>query len=138
DEMLRQAIKYAPKADYVIGCAAVADFTPEKRVNKKIPRDRQTREVSLKVTEDILSALTSRRRKGQYFAGFSLENGFDLLRAREKMSRKGLDMIILNPVSSMERETASAWILKGRAVRRFHNVSKKVLAREIWNEILNK
>ena len=51
-------------------------------------------------TEDILASLASRRAEGQLIVGFAAEHGGDARRrAREKLARKGADLIVLNDVS---------------------------------------
>src|SRR5262245_2958119 len=87
-------------ADVLVMAAAPADFRPLRAADEKIRRE-GTRglELNLQATEDILAALSSRRREGQTIVGFAAETNADVDRAREKLDRKGLDAIVLNDVS---------------------------------------
>jgi phosphopantothenoylcysteine decarboxylase / phosphopantothenate---cysteine ligase len=54
----------------------------------------------LEVTEDVIAALASDRHADQTFVGFAAEHGAEaIVRAREKLERKGLDAIVFNDVS---------------------------------------
>jgi phosphopantothenoylcysteine decarboxylase/phosphopantothenate--cysteine ligase len=81
--------------------AAVADFAPQSATAGKIPRE-ESGELSLRLgrTEDVLADLASRRSSGQTLVGFAAEHGADAVRrAREKLNRKGVDLIVFNDVS---------------------------------------
>jgi phosphopantothenoylcysteine decarboxylase / phosphopantothenate---cysteine ligase len=82
--------------------AAPADFRPEAAANEKLKRTGSL-DLHLESTEDILASLAARRRPGQIVVGFAAEHGGDALeRAREKLARKGADLIVLNDVSDPE------------------------------------
>jgi phosphopantothenoylcysteine decarboxylase / phosphopantothenate---cysteine ligase len=89
------------QADVLLMAAAVADFRPgEPAVDKikKAGRDRLS--IELEPTTDVLAALAGARREGQTVVGFAAEHGPDAVAgAREKLTRKGLDAIVLNDVS---------------------------------------
>ena len=59
----------------------------------------------LEPTEDILAGLDLRRTDEQTIVGFAAEHGNDVDRAREKLARKGIDLIVLNDIST--RRSAS-------------------------------
>jgi phosphopantothenoylcysteine decarboxylase / phosphopantothenate---cysteine ligase len=90
-------------ADVLVMAAAPADFRPRQAAGEKIHRE-GTRgfELDLEATEDILAALTSRRREDQTVIGFAAETDPDPARAREKLERKGADAIVFNDVSRSE------------------------------------
>jgi phosphopantothenoylcysteine decarboxylase / phosphopantothenate---cysteine ligase len=82
--------------------AAPADFRAAAPAEGKLRRS-DGLELSLEPTEDILAALSSRRREGQTVVGFAAEHGGEATeRARGKLERKGADMIVLNDVSNPE------------------------------------
>jgi phosphopantothenoylcysteine decarboxylase/phosphopantothenate--cysteine ligase len=90
-------------ADVLVMAAAPADFRPSRAAGEKIHREETGGfELDLEATEDILSALASRRREDQTIIGFAAETGTGLDRAREKLERKGADAIVLNDVSRSE------------------------------------
>ena len=89
--------------DVLVMAAAPADFRPKQAAGEKIHREGTSGfELDLEATEDILAALTSRRREGQTIVGFAAETDADIERAREKLERKGADAIVLNDVSRSE------------------------------------
>jgi phosphopantothenoylcysteine decarboxylase/phosphopantothenate--cysteine ligase len=80
--------------------AAVADYRPAEVLAAKRPKDTATWTLELEPTTDVLSLLGERRRNGQLLVGFAAETGAaGLERAREKLSRKGADLFVLNDVS---------------------------------------
>jgi phosphopantothenoylcysteine decarboxylase / phosphopantothenate---cysteine ligase len=81
--------------------AAVADFAPGQVATGKIERE-ATGDVSLHLerTEDVLGHLASLRTSAQTLVGFAAEHGGDASgRARDKLARKGVDLIVMNDVS---------------------------------------
>ena len=86
-------------ADVLLMAAAPADFRPAGVAAEKLKR-RDGLDLQLEPTEDILAALAAGRRAGQTIVGFAAEHGGDAVgRAREKLDRKGVDLIVLNDVS---------------------------------------
>ncbi len=86
-------------AHVLLMAAAPADFRPSEAAAGKLAR-REGLELRLEPTEDILAGLAARRAPGQTIVGFAAEHGGDAAgRAREKLERKGVDMIVLNDVS---------------------------------------
>jgi phosphopantothenoylcysteine decarboxylase/phosphopantothenate--cysteine ligase len=89
--------------DVLVMAAAPADFRPKQAAGEKIHREgRGGFELDLEATEDILAALTARRREGQTVVGFAAETDSDATRAREKLESKGADAIVFNDVSRPE------------------------------------
>jgi phosphopantothenoylcysteine decarboxylase/phosphopantothenate--cysteine ligase len=99
-DLEREALDRANGADVVVMAAAVADYRPAEALAAKRPKDTATWTLELEPTSDVLSALGQRRREGQLLVGFAAETGEPSLeRAREKLSRKGADLFVLNDVS---------------------------------------
>jgi phosphopantothenoylcysteine decarboxylase/phosphopantothenate--cysteine ligase len=87
-------------ADLVLMAAAVADYRPVERVDAKRPKDERTWQVELEPTHDVLQSLGERRTNGLVLVGFAAETGPDgLARAREKLSRKRVDLVVYNDVA---------------------------------------
>ena len=87
-------------ADLVLMAAAVAAYRPVERVDAKRPKDERTWQVELEPTHDVLQSLGERRTNGQVLVGFAAETGPDgLARAREKLSRKRVDLVVYNDVA---------------------------------------
>jgi phosphopantothenoylcysteine decarboxylase/phosphopantothenate--cysteine ligase len=101
-EELRRACAAAfPAADVLVMAAAVSDFRPVAPAGGKIKKDgRQGLTIELEATADVLAELSAARRPGQTLIGFAAEHGEGALdHARGKLTRKGLDAVVLNDVS---------------------------------------
>jgi phosphopantothenoylcysteine decarboxylase/phosphopantothenate--cysteine ligase len=90
----------APAADVVIMAAAVADFRPKATADTKLSKDDGVPELVLEPTPDILAGLAERRRSGQVLVGFAAETHDAVDRARRKLERKGVDLLVVNDVSA--------------------------------------
>jgi phosphopantothenoylcysteine decarboxylase/phosphopantothenate--cysteine ligase len=91
-----------PACDVLLMAAAVADFRPAKPADHKIKKSgpEALAEIELEPTEDILSRLATQRRAAQVLVGFAAEHGDGALAfGREKLVRKGLDVIVINDIS---------------------------------------
>ena len=86
--------------DVLVMAAAVADYRAAKGPHSgKISKARGDLAIDLEPTTDILGDVSSHR-EGQFLVGFAAEHGSESLgRAREKMERKQLDMIVFNDIS---------------------------------------
>jgi phosphopantothenoylcysteine decarboxylase/phosphopantothenate--cysteine ligase len=98
EDMRKEAITRFVDADVLIMAAAVADFRPAGPAGGKIPKGRGTRALALEPTPDILMDLPPRR-AGQLVVGFAAETGDLVERARGKLRRKALDLIVANDVT---------------------------------------
>jgi len=88
-----------PAAQLLLMAAAPADFRAADPSAGKLARA-EGLELRLEPTEDILAGLAANRGPGQTIVGFAAEHGGDAAgRARGKLTRKGVDMIVLNDVS---------------------------------------
>jgi phosphopantothenoylcysteine decarboxylase/phosphopantothenate--cysteine ligase len=94
----------AASADIIVMAAAVADFTPIAPSGEKLKKsgaDGMTLELTQ--TTDVLAGLTRARRAGQTIVGFAAETIADetalAAAGREKLSRKGADLLVVNDVS---------------------------------------
>jgi phosphopantothenoylcysteine decarboxylase/phosphopantothenate--cysteine ligase len=89
-------------ADIIIMAAAVADYHVKSVSSQKIKRN-GAMELQLEPNADILADLGSLRqsagRAGPMLIGFAAETGNLLENARAKLTRKGVDAIVLNDVS---------------------------------------
>jgi len=91
-----------PACHLLLMAAAPADFRPREAATGKLRRGEEDLDLRLEPTDDILAGLSAARASGQTVIGFAAEHGGGLERAREKLSRKGADMIVLNDVSDPE------------------------------------
>ena len=99
DAMLEEALARR-EADLVLMAAAVADYRPAEQVTEKRPKDDRTWRLELEPTADVLQSLGERRSERQVLVGFAAETGPDgLARAREKLNRKRVDLVVYNDVA---------------------------------------
>lgn len=88
------------ETNVLLMAAAPADFRPAQVAAGKMARA-DGLDLHLEPTEDILAALAAQRRQGQTVVGFAAEHGGDAAgRARTKLERKNVDMIVLNDVAN--------------------------------------
>jgi phosphopantothenoylcysteine decarboxylase/phosphopantothenate--cysteine ligase len=86
--------------DILLMAAAVADFRPRHPAARKLKKDAGIPAIELEATEDVLSALSGRRRPEQVLVGFAAEHGERALRnGKDKLKRKGLDAVVINDIS---------------------------------------
>ncbi|MCC8114906.1 MAG: bifunctional phosphopantothenoylcysteine decarboxylase/phosphopantothenate--cysteine ligase CoaBC [Bacteroidales bacterium] len=96
-QMLEACLEAFPHSDIAVMCAAVADYAPESVADVKIKREHQDAPViRLVKNPDIAAALGAQKRPGQILAGFALETHDEEKHAKEKITKKNLDMIVLN------------------------------------------
>ncbi len=99
-----------PAADVLIMAAAPADFRPASPSPSKQPRSEGALALPLEPTDDVLGGTRGRRKPGSVTVGFALETGGDAVaRARVKLARKDLDLIVVNdatePGAGFEHDT---------------------------------
>jgi phosphopantothenoylcysteine decarboxylase / phosphopantothenate---cysteine ligase len=99
EAMLQAALAHSD-ADLILMAAAVADYRPADRLDEKRPKDDHAWQVTLEPTADVLQTLSARRTNGQVLIGFAADRGEQgLARAREKLERKHVDLVVYNDVS---------------------------------------
>lgn len=107
DEMYEAVHAHLAGIDLAILCAAVADFKIAHVAEQKIKKEgRSSLTLELVSTRDILASLALTK-KSFRVVGFAAETNRVLAHAREKLSRKGCDAIVLNDVSRMDAGFAS-------------------------------
>ncbi|HKT83601.1 MAG TPA: bifunctional phosphopantothenoylcysteine decarboxylase/phosphopantothenate--cysteine ligase CoaBC, partial [Solirubrobacterales bacterium] len=90
-----------PSCQVLAMAAAPADFKPSDVINGKLTR-KESLDLHLEPTEDILAALSREKVEGQTVVAFAAEAGDNVERAREKLLRKGADLMVLNDISNPE------------------------------------
>jgi phosphopantothenoylcysteine decarboxylase/phosphopantothenate--cysteine ligase len=88
-----------PDADVVVMAAAVADFRPVNGASTKLRRADGVPSIELEATEDILADVVAKRHDGLVVVGFAAETTDAVANARDKLSRKGCDLVVVNDVS---------------------------------------
>ncbi len=106
--------RHFPACDVLIMAAAVADYRPARPAGEdaKLRRTGQEMSLALEPTPDLVASCASRRRLGQLLVGFALEPRDELMASAEsKLARKGLDLIVANPLKTMDASTIEAWLV---------------------------
>jgi phosphopantothenoylcysteine decarboxylase/phosphopantothenate--cysteine ligase len=121
--------------------AAPADFRPPAPAAGKMARQ-DGLDLHLEPTEDILASLASGRREGQTIVGFAAEHGGDAVaraRARGKLVRKNVDMIVLNDVSDpaigFESEDNAVTLIEGEGETEVAIATKDEIAEAILGKV---
>jgi phosphopantothenoylcysteine decarboxylase/phosphopantothenate--cysteine ligase len=96
-DMEKAVKKNLPKASVLIMTAAVSDFSPAVEKKRKIPK---TDMITLQLTKtpDIIERI-GKSKGNRLLIGFAAESGKDIRKAREKLKRKNLDLIVFNDIS---------------------------------------
>ncbi|MAY75006.1 MAG: hypothetical protein CMJ31_09890 [Phycisphaerae bacterium] len=101
--------------EILVMAAAVSDYRPvagQADPFGKRRRDADRMTIEFERTPDLLAGCSARRKPGQMLVGFALEPRSRMLEsAREKLERKGIDLIVANPLETMESETIDATLL---------------------------
>ncbi|MBY6187948.1 bifunctional phosphopantothenoylcysteine decarboxylase/phosphopantothenate--cysteine ligase CoaBC [Marinobacter hydrocarbonoclasticus] len=98
EEMLEAVMQSLPGQDIFIGCAAVADYRPVAVADNKIKKSNERMVVELVRNPDILATVAQQSPR-PFTVGFAAETDNVEQYARDKMARKGLDLIAANDVS---------------------------------------
>ena len=139
-EMHQAVMDRAAEYDFIIGAAAVADYHVDGPAEDKIKRGASKHTLTLSPNPDIIADVAARKRPGQCVVGFAAETRDILAHAQEKMTRKGLDMIVANTVGgahcAISADQGDAWILMpGRAPEHLPHIEKTALACRIFNHL---
>ncbi|MEH6635027.1 MAG: bifunctional phosphopantothenoylcysteine decarboxylase/phosphopantothenate--cysteine ligase CoaBC [Halioglobus sp.] len=97
-QMLDKTLELTPACDIFIACAAVADYRPMTVEQQKIKKGAQQITLQLTRNPDIVAAVAAGEDR-PFTVGFAAETNDVLSYARDKMQRKGLDMIVANDIS---------------------------------------
>ena len=96
---MRDAVReHFEDADVVIKSAAVSDFRPATVVADKVKKEEATLSLALERNPDILAELGAAK-GNRVLVGFAAETRDLLANAKQKVSKKALDLIVANDVS---------------------------------------
>ena len=135
EEMYKAATEAFPSCDAAILCAAVADYRPATRADKKIKRTGEGMTIELEANKDIAAALGRQKSAEQRLVGFALETNDGETNAREKLAKKNLDFIVLNSLADkgagFAYDTNKVSIISNEGVTEYPLKSKLEVARDI-------
>jgi phosphopantothenoylcysteine decarboxylase/phosphopantothenate--cysteine ligase len=140
-DMLQACNMNFAAASIIVMSAAVADYTPVQVATQKIKKKEETFTIDLKKTVDILASLGQLKKAAQVLVGFALETDNEEENAIAKLTRKNLDLIVLNSLkdegAGFQKDTNKITIFN-RALEKkeYLTKSKSEVAKDVCTEIL--
>lgn len=130
----------AKEQDMIIKAAAVADYRPVTVAENKIKKSPGDMSIALERTTDILAWLGEHRREGQVLCGFAMETEHMVEHAKEKLTRKHVDMIAANNVkvagAGFGTDTNVVTLITEDGVEELAKMSKEEVASRIVDALL--
>ena len=101
DDMLDAVLAFLPQTDAVIMAAAIADYRPIEKVERKIKKKDAGQELTLRLTQnpDVLKAVIAARKPGTIVVGFKAETGDATAEAARMLREKKLDLVVANDIT---------------------------------------
>lgn len=142
-EMLKIMLRELPHHDIIIMAAAVSDWTVKQSSKTKIKTSETHWQLDLIKSQDILCELVKIAKPPQVVVGFAAETASDqnqlILLAREKLIRKGIDLICANDVSEgkvFDQDSTHLFLIQETSVVDIGNTSKLEAAAKVLNEAI--
>jgi phosphopantothenoylcysteine decarboxylase/phosphopantothenate--cysteine ligase len=139
-DMERAVLSRSDASDVVVMAAAVADFRPVSVAPGKLKKADGLPDLVLEPTADILAALGARKRPGQTIVGFAAETSNVDANARDKLARKGADLIVANDVAApnvgFEHDTNAVSIVSATTVHPIALSDKRSIARSVLDAVV--
>jgi len=132
-QMCDAVMQRVADSDIFIGTAAVADYRPVAVAPHKIKKTEHTLTLQLQRNPDILAEVAALD-GGPFTVGFAAETEALETHAREKLQRKGLDMIAANQVganTAFEVDDNALLILTADDRQQLPEARKSVLGRQL-------
>lgn len=118
EQMHAAVMARLPECDILIATAAVADYRPRTAAPAKLKKTAASLTLELERTPDILAEAKARR-PGIFAVGFAAETEALEAHAREKLERKGLDLVAANWVGPAAQASAGTFASDTNALRLF-------------------
>ena len=139
-DMFEAVSSRAKEQDMIIKAAAVADYRPVTVAENKIKKSPGDKSIALERTTDILAWLGEHRREGQVLCGFAMETEHMVEHAKEKLTRKHVDMIAANNVkvagAGFGTDTNVVTLITEDGVEELAKMSKEEVASRIVDALL--
>jgi phosphopantothenoylcysteine decarboxylase / phosphopantothenate---cysteine ligase len=140
EEMRRAVLENSGDADVVIKAAAPLDFRPKSVATQKIKKKTADLVLDLEPTADILQELGAHK-NGKILVGFAAETQDHLKHGVEKLQKKNLDLIVVNPASgpdsAFDSDNNRATIIDSSGgTEEISLVSKQVMAHKILDRVV--
>jgi phosphopantothenoylcysteine decarboxylase/phosphopantothenate--cysteine ligase len=137
EEMRQAVVSRAPEEDVIVMAAAVADFRPAQLSGSKIKRSGPLT-LDLVPNSDIAAEAAAIAPRAIH-VGFALESEDLVDRARDKLLRKGQNLVVANELSAEHNPFGSdrnrVVLVTSAGIRPIEETSKKDVARILWDEI---
>ncbi|MEE8093676.1 MAG: bifunctional phosphopantothenoylcysteine decarboxylase/phosphopantothenate--cysteine ligase CoaBC [Gammaproteobacteria bacterium] len=133
EEMYDTVHERIADTDLFIACAAVSDYRPRTPSARKIKRSSSELTLELTPSLDTLASV-AKLVDGPFTVGFAAETEEVSRHARDKLTRKGLDMIAANrvgPDCGFDQETNSLTVLWEGDEVELEQATKPILARRL-------
>ena len=139
-EMFKACNDIYSKQNINIFAAAVADYAPSEIADQKIKKQSDSITLAMSKTVDIAKTLGAKKSKKQFNVGFALETESEEEHAKEKLSKKNFDLIVLNSLNDkgagFKVDTNRITIIdKQNNIQKFELKSKKQVAKDILHEV---
>ncbi|AWI26965.1 bifunctional phosphopantothenoylcysteine decarboxylase/phosphopantothenate--cysteine ligase CoaBC [Flavobacterium pallidum] len=140
NDMYEACHKFYGDVDVAIAAAAVADYRPKFVAEEKIKKTAEAFTIEMEKTQDILASM-GQIKKNQFLIGFALETENEIENAKLKITKKNLDLIVLN---SLRDEGAGfgkptnkiTFIDKDFNIEPMDLKSKEAVAEDILNKVI--
>ncbi|MGM0367427.1 MAG: bifunctional phosphopantothenoylcysteine decarboxylase/phosphopantothenate--cysteine ligase CoaBC [Actinomycetota bacterium] len=142
-EMKEGLLSHYSSSDIIIMSAAVSDIVPVSRYNYKLKKKNDIlSKLRFKINENILEILQARKEESQILVGFAAETGEEISNAHEKIKEKNIDLLVANNISREDIGLDSDFnevvlINQKMKQKKIGKAKKRIIAREIFNEIIN-
>ncbi|MGG5506094.1 MULTISPECIES: bifunctional phosphopantothenoylcysteine decarboxylase/phosphopantothenate--cysteine ligase CoaBC [unclassified Myroides] len=139
-EMYEACHRYFDQVDVVVAAAAVADYRPKEIAAQKIKKNAEEFTITMDKNPDILASLGAIK-KQQYLIGFALETENEVEHAKQKITKKNLDLIVLNSLNDQgagfgKPTNKVTFIDRAFTVQPMELKSKEAVAQDIVNKII--
>lgn len=137
-QMYDAVMAATPGCNIFIGAAAVADYRPQQVADSKIKKQPSAMTLALEPTTDIVSAVAQSAMRPALVVGFAAETHDLEKHARDKLTRKKLDLVAANWVGGeigFDTEDNALEIFWNGGQCRIERADKQIVARELINVI---
>jgi phosphopantothenoylcysteine decarboxylase/phosphopantothenate--cysteine ligase len=110
EEMARASKAAFDDCDAAVMTAAVCDYRPPVRLDRKLRKHQQHFEIALEPTEDICAAL-GHIKAGRVVVGFAMNDHDATAQAERKLKEKHCDYIVLNGLANVGADDVEVQIL---------------------------
>jgi phosphopantothenoylcysteine decarboxylase/phosphopantothenate--cysteine ligase len=141
-DMKNEVLQHFSRSDVTIMAAAISDIIPEKRYGYKLKKkDNIISKLKFKENENILHILADKKGRSQYLVGFSAESTDDVKNTLDKIKGRNIDMAVANDISRKDIGMMSdfnevAIVTQDGCTKKLAKDKKRIIAREIWDEII--